>query len=144
MMPEKSDSDVIEGAGGIVERDTSQGRLIAVIYRDRYGGEWALPKGKRKKGETWQETALREVVEETGVCPVIGGIAGATTYLARGVPKLVLYWRMKTEGEIRPFTPNEEVKKIAWLAPPDAIGRLTHPEERDLVRRTFPGTQNAK
>jgi 8-oxo-dGTP diphosphatase len=138
-MSEKENTDVIEGAGGIVERHTPQGRVIAVIYRERYGGEWALPKGKRKTGETWQGTALREVEEEIGLRPVIVGMAGATTYLAEGAPKLVLYWRMRTVDEIHPFTANEEVKKIAWLTPPDAIGRLTHPEERDLVGRTFPG-----
>jgi 8-oxo-dGTP pyrophosphatase MutT (NUDIX family) len=58
---------VIEASGGIVERRSPEGTRIAVIYRERYGPEWSLPKGKRLPGETWQETALREVREEIGV-----------------------------------------------------------------------------
>jgi ADP-ribose pyrophosphatase YjhB (NUDIX family) len=132
-MAESINENVIEAAGGIVERLTSEGPLIAVICRERYGEEWALPKGKRKPGETWQQTALREVEEEIGVRAVIVGLAGATTYLAQGVPKLVLYWHMRAENEAA-FTPNEEVTKVAWLKRTDAMHRLTHQEERELLR----------
>lgn len=142
-MSEKLDAQVIEAAGGIVELDTSEGQRIAVIYRERYGGEWSLPKGKRKAGESWQRTALREVNEEIGVTPVIVGIAGATAYLAGGVPKVVLYWRMRIEGDVPPFTPNKEVKKVTWLAPANAIERLTHLEEARIIRMIFPEANRA-
>jgi len=49
-MSEKLVSDLIEAAGGIVEHGTSREPLVAVVYRERYGGEWGLPKGKRKAG----------------------------------------------------------------------------------------------
>ena len=111
-MSEKLQADVIEAAGGIIVRDTSEGQRIAVILRERYGGEWGLPKGKRHGGESWQRTALREVKEEVGVSPVIVGIVGSAAYLVRGVPKLVLYWRMRVEGKVTPFSPNEEVKQV--------------------------------
>src|SRR6266436_7489716 len=125
-MFQKLSAQVIEAAGGIVERNTSEGVRIAIIYRKRYGGEWGLPKGKRQAGESWQNTALREVAEEIGLRPVIIGIAGASAYVANGVPKLALYWRMRVEGDIPPFTPNEEVTSVTWLAPERAIERLTH------------------
>jgi 8-oxo-dGTP diphosphatase len=135
-MSGKLDGEVIEAAGGI-ERDTSKGQRIAVIYRERYGGEWGLPKGKRRAGESWQKTALREIKEEIGITPIIVGIAGATAYLAAGVPKVVLYWRMRIEGKAPPFTPNKEVTKVTWLAPANAIERLTHSAEAELVRKCF-------
>jgi 8-oxo-dGTP diphosphatase len=138
-MSKKLTFQVIEAAGGIVERTSPQGPLIAVVYRDRYGGEWGLPKGKRQSGETWQQTALREVQEEIGEAAEIAGVAGATAYAAQGVPKLVLYWRMRADPATPPFTPNEEVKKLAWLSPKQATERLTHREEADLVRRVFKG-----
>jgi 8-oxo-dGTP diphosphatase len=125
---------VIEAAGGVVERDTAEGVRIAVIYRERYGGEWGLPKGKREASETWQATALREVQEELGLSPTIVGVVGATAYLARGTPKLVLYWRMRVEGDVPPFAPNEEVKEVAWLTLEEAAERLTHREEANLIR----------
>jgi 8-oxo-dGTP diphosphatase len=134
---ERLDAEVIEGAGGVVENSSPGGHRIAVIYRERYSGEWGLPKGKRKQGESWQATALREVEEEIGLKPVITGIVGASAYLAGGVPKLVLYWRMRVDGEVPPFEPNDEAKVLAWLSPEDAIKRLTHREEADIVRRAF-------
>jgi 8-oxo-dGTP diphosphatase len=133
-MAGKLDDTVIEAAGGVVERDAPEGPCIAVIYRERYGPEWALPKGKRKPGESWQQAALREVEEEIGLRAKITGVAGATAYLAGGVPKIVLYWKMRADGEPAPFTPNEEVRKLAWLPPQEAMERLTHPEEANLVR----------
>jgi 8-oxo-dGTP pyrophosphatase MutT (NUDIX family) len=136
-MSERLNAEVIEAAGGIVVRDTPEGPLVAVIYRERYGPEWGLPKGKRQVGESWQQTALREVGEEIGLKPTIVGVAGATAYLADGVPKLVFYWRMRADGEASPFMDSEEVKKLAWLSPAKAIERLTHAEEAGLVRCWF-------
>jgi ADP-ribose pyrophosphatase YjhB (NUDIX family) len=141
-MSDRLNADVIEAAGGIVVRDTPEGPLIAVIYRERYGPEWALPKGKRQAGESWQQTALREVGEETGLKPTIVGVAGATAYLADGVPKLVFYWRMRADGEPSPFTDSEEVKRLTWLPPANATKRLTHAEEASLVQMLFRQTSS--
>lgn len=133
-MVDRLNETVIEAAGGVVEQETPQGRSIAVILRERYGPEWVLPKGKREPGESWQRAALREVEEETGLHCSITGVAGATAYLAGGIPKIVLYWRMRADGNSLPFTPNEEVRQLEWLTPEQAIERLTHPEEVDVVR----------
>src|SRR6266550_2042474 len=65
------------------------------------------------------------------------GIAGATTYLAKGIPKFVLYWRMRVAQELAPFKPNEEVTRLEWLRPKAAIERLTHREEKDLLGRIY-------
>lgn len=142
-MPVLGDTPVIEAAGGVVERGEDDGGGIAVIYRERYGPEWALPKGKRLAGETWQEAGLREVEEEIGLRAVITGVAGATAYLAKGKPKVVLYWRMRLNGEAGLFTANDEVKNLAWLPLLQAIERLTHPEEAQVLRNLM-GVRDAE
>lgn len=136
-MVNRTSDKAIEASGGIVERAMPGGTRIALIHRVRYGSEWALPKGKRQRSESWQQTALREVKEETGLDAEITGVAGATAYLAAGVPKLVMYWRMRVAGNLPAFVPNDEVTKLDWLTPTDAIARLTHADEADLVRRVF-------
>ena len=57
----KSKIKVIIASGGIVENSKKQ---ILFIHRK---GKWDLPKGKAEKNETNRETALREVMEETGI-----------------------------------------------------------------------------
>ena len=52
---------VINAAGGLVKKPNDQ-----ILFIFRYG-KWDLPKGKMEEGETVNETALREVAEETGV-----------------------------------------------------------------------------
>ncbi|MEA2412625.1 MAG: 8-oxo-dGTP diphosphatase [Thermoleophilaceae bacterium] len=126
MKPE--DADVL-AAGGLVMRD---GR-VAVVHRPRYD-DWSLPKGKLDAGESFEEAALREVEEETGLKCRLGGAIGDTSYRDRkDRAKLVRYFEMEpTGGE---FTPNDEVDDLRWLAPEEAQGELTYDFDRELVAR---------
>ena len=57
-----------ESAGGVVFRKLgTRLQVILVGHSDR--DIWGLPKGGPNKGETTEETALREVREETGLIP---------------------------------------------------------------------------
>ena len=129
---EQPDANVIEAAGGILWRQTPSGPELAVIHRPYYD-DWTLPKGKREPGERWQETALREVEEETGIQARLTSFAGSTAYTVNGVAKVVLFWNMAVEGEDT-FKPNDEVNKMVWLTPSEAIRRLSYPSEQDLLR----------
>jgi 8-oxo-dGTP diphosphatase len=119
---------VIQAAGGLVWRS---GRL-AVIHRLKRG-DWSLPKGKLEPGETFPDAALREVAEETGCRARLGEFAGYTLYSVKRGPKLVLFWHMFASGSYR-FEPNDEVDRIEWLRPSEALSRLDHAAERRLVR----------
>ena len=54
--------DRVEAAGGVVVRD---GKVL-LVHRPRYD-DWTLPKGKLDPGESFEDAALREVEEETGL-----------------------------------------------------------------------------
>src|SRR4051812_27762866 len=77
-------SDEIRAAGGVVMRD---GRIV-VVHRPKYD-DWSLPKGKLEAGESWEEAALREVEEETGLRVTLGDELTSTHYTVRGRPKTV-------------------------------------------------------
>src|SRR5213078_3990446 len=79
----------IRAAGGVVVRD---GR-IAVVHRPRYD-DWSLPKGKLDPGETWEQAALREIEEETGLRCRLEEELEPVHYLSKGRPKTVRWWRM--------------------------------------------------
>jgi 8-oxo-dGTP pyrophosphatase MutT (NUDIX family) len=121
------DAEVL-AAGGLVLRD---GTHIAVVHRPRYD-DWSLPKGKLDKGESFEEGALREVREETGLTCRITDTLGDTSYHDRkDRPKLVRYYRMEPEsGE---FTPNDEVDELRWLEPAEALELLSYDFDRELV-----------
>lgn len=55
----------IEGAGGIVIRAKQE--ILLLLKAEGEQLDWVLPKGRRKRGESRQEAALRETLEETGL-----------------------------------------------------------------------------
>ncbi|MDF2682523.1 MAG: pyrophosphohydrolase, partial [Brevibacillus sp.] len=66
-------------AGGVVYRE-QDGEYMLLLIEDRYG-KVTLAKGKQEIGETIEETALREVLEETGVAGRLGGKLDMITYV---------------------------------------------------------------
>jgi 8-oxo-dGTP diphosphatase len=106
------------------------GRL-AVVHRPRYD-DWTFPKGKLRPGESFEEGALREVEEETGLRCRLGEELPSTCYRdAKGRPKLVRYWRMEPLGG--EFAPNDEVDELRWVAPAEAAELLSYGRDRDLA-----------
>jgi 8-oxo-dGTP pyrophosphatase MutT (NUDIX family) len=128
-----SGTDIIFAAGGIVWRHKPEGPEIAIIHRTRYGNEWCLPKGKPKPHDKGlDDTAIREVREETGCEVETLDFIGTTNYISNGKPKVVFYWNTKIVGDCT-FKPSKEVDKIVWLTPDKAVKRLSHAEEKDLI-----------
>jgi 8-oxo-dGTP pyrophosphatase MutT (NUDIX family) len=127
------DPPVIKAAGGILQRSTSRGDEVMVVYRKRHQ-DWTLPRGKVKDGESFQEAAMREVQEETGCSCKIGNYLGTISYSDNGVPKVVLFWKMALIEEKGAKT-NEEIGEALWLQVPAAIERLTHAQEKALLSR---------
>ena len=119
----------IKAAGGVVVGD--DGRVV-VIHRPRYD-DWSLPKGKLEPGETWEQAALREVQEETGLRCELHEELPPEEYLDnRGRAKTVRWWRM-TPIEDLGFTPSEEVDERRWMTPDEAAATLSYQHERRLV-----------
>jgi 8-oxo-dGTP pyrophosphatase MutT (NUDIX family) len=125
---------VIHAAGGVVWRRGAAGRLeVVLVHRPSYD-DWSFPKGKRDAGERDEDTALREVEEETGLSCRLGPELASTTYLdAKSRQKLVRYWAMTVEDE-RPRPPDHEVDEVRWLPKKDAKRLLTYERDRKVLR----------
>ncbi len=123
----------IEAAGGIVARDGDEATEVAVVHRPRYD-DWSFPKGKLDPGETFEDAALREVREETGlVCKLGAELASARYEDNKGRPKVVRYWLMKVVDDPG-FEPNDEVDELRWVSPDAARALLTYERDRELLR----------
>lgn len=122
-------------AGGIVWDKKGAERRVAIVHRPKYD-DWSLPKGKPEPGEEIAETAWREIREELGVDVDFGDFAGTTHYLLRdGRSKVVLFWHMIKRGGESTFKPNREIDAVEWLSAKEAIKKLTHDVEKELMRK---------
>jgi 8-oxo-dGTP diphosphatase len=135
-----SSSATVRAAGGIVHRRAPDGEWqVLLVHRPRYD-DWSLPKGKADPGERDEETALREVEEETGLRCTLGVPAGRTRYRdSKGRDKVVHYWLMQPEASAATaedaFVPNDEVDAVHWCTIPEAISRLTYSHDRKLLAK---------
>ncbi|CAN5440149.1 hypothetical protein BH10ACT11_BH10ACT11_14610 [soil metagenome] len=119
----------VRAAGGVIA-DPATGRF-ALVHRPRYD-DWSFPKGKLEAGEEWEEAALREVLEETGLrCELEGELPSISYSDRKGRSKLVRYWRMQVlDGE---FEPNDEVDELRWVEATEALLLLSYQRDRDLL-----------
>jgi 8-oxo-dGTP pyrophosphatase MutT (NUDIX family) len=131
-----SSSATIRAAGGIVHRRDPNGEWqVLLVHRPRYD-DWSLPKGKADRGERAEETALREVEEETGLRCRLGDEVGKTRYKdAKGRSKVVRYWFMQpaVADATAEFTPNDEVDAVAWCTQEEAAQRVSYEHDRKLL-----------
>ncbi|MEZ5361297.1 MAG: NUDIX domain-containing protein [Bryobacterales bacterium] len=114
-------------------RERDGAREVALIYRERYGGEWSLPKGKLEKGESFEDAAVREILEETACHAEIEEFLASLDYRVKGKPKVVLFYCMRVLEE-RLFQPSAEIQALEWLEPETALERLAHGQERKVLR----------
>jgi 8-oxo-dGTP diphosphatase len=128
----KNNKSVIQAAGGILWKKEQGQKKFAVVHRHKHQ-DWSLPKGKVDRKENWKETALREVLEETGYEAKIKKYAGSISYLLEGTPKVVLFWHMKIKSE-KKSKMNGEVDEVRWVTIEEAKSLLDYPEELKIVK----------
>jgi 8-oxo-dGTP diphosphatase len=133
----------VRAAGALVVRAGEQGDEVLVVHRPRYD-DWSFPKGKCDGGETFAETAVREVLEETGHQVVLGADLGEVRYHdQKDRPKVVRYW-VATLADARSadaaFAANDEVDEIRWVRPEAAATLLSYHHDADLLKRLAAAT----
>ena len=129
-------------AGGLVIDGIDRPRdeqLAALIGRtDRRGRMlWSLPKGHIEQGETAEQTAIREVAEETGIQGDVLAALGSIDYWfvteGRRVHKTVHHYLMRfSGGEL--CDADVEVTEVAWVPVSELPRRLAYADERRLAK----------
>ncbi|MDQ3408301.1 MAG: NUDIX hydrolase [Chloroflexota bacterium] len=134
---------VATSAGGIVIRTTPGGPEICLgkRRRERDGVTWTLPKGTPDAGETTEETALREVTEETGLAVRILEPVGSIEYwfIQRGsrIHKTVHYFLMEAIGGAL-AAHDHEFDEVRWVPLREAEALMTFETERAIVQLALP------
>jgi 8-oxo-dGTP pyrophosphatase MutT (NUDIX family) len=124
---------VIDGLDG--PRESQVAALIGRI--DRRGRMlWSLPKGHIEQGETAEQTAIREVAEETGIRGDVLASLGSIDYWfvteGRRVHKTVHHFLLRfSGGELS--DDDLEVSEVAWVPLGELPARLAYADERRLA-----------
>ncbi len=140
--------------GGVVYRELNGTTEVALI---RVGRRWCLPKGQVERGEEHQETALREVKEETGLDGEVVTEIGDISYWFTGVvqrgspPRGRSRGRDKNAESVKIFKRvyfylihylggdvsqhDQEVEEVCWWSISEAVKRLSYPTERQTMTK---------
>lgn len=129
-------TSAIYAAGAVCWRRIDGKIHLLVIHRTKYA-DVTLPKGKVEPGESLPQTAVREILEESGLAVVLGVPLGVSRYpLSSGREKFVHYWAAEvSETAVRTstFVPNGEVAALEWVTPRKARSYLSYDRDVDIV-----------
>ena len=126
----------IVSAGGVIFRSIGGVHEFALIFTGRVCG---LPKGLVEPGETFEQTAVREVKEETGLDGKLVGQIGEINYAFtrdKIYYKTVHFYLLRYVGG-SVDAHDHEVDEVKFVPALEALQLLTHPSERGIVAKAL-------
>jgi len=128
---------VATSCGGVVVHDGQ----VLLLYKNRIERQagWVMPKGSLEAGETYKQTALREVLEETGVSADIVKFVGKTRYSfssRRQVIDKSVFWYLMTSDSFYCVPQEDEYFEDAgYYKPHEAYHLLKFNDERRIMKQ---------
>lgn len=114
--------------------------LLYKNYRNRYDG-WVMPKGTVEPGETFEETALREVLEESGVRARILDYAGESHYSFQipsdTIEKTVHWYLMEADNYYSKPQKEEYFEDSGYYKYHEAYHLLKFPNEKQILGEAY-------
>jgi 8-oxo-dGTP diphosphatase len=127
----------VYAAGAVLWREEKGELKLALVHRGRYN-DYGWAKGKLDPGEVLPQTAVREILEETGLKIKLGVKLPTQHYtLPNGQPKEVHYWAARVSDSAlanTKFKPHEEVAEVLWLTPDKASKLLSYEADQTLLK----------
>jgi ADP-ribose pyrophosphatase YjhB (NUDIX family) len=126
----------LTGAGALVAHD---GRVLMIRQRRAYGVHWEVPSGYYEPGESFEEAAAREVLEETSVEVDVGELVCTLVWerehdQRRNVLAYFAATPVGTPPEPRPQV-EEDIEAAVFLDPAKLPSDEIHPLERPILER---------
>jgi ADP-ribose pyrophosphatase YjhB (NUDIX family) len=121
-------------AGGVVFRTRGGKSEYLLVEAKDDPAQWVMPKGHVEEGEQHRETAVREVLEETGVWACIVSDLRDVSYSVNGTVITTRFFLMQAVGHgLR----QDKSRQHEWLPLQDAIARASHIETRELLQEAL-------
>ena len=127
MRPEKS-------CGAVVFRNKND-NIQVLLIRHLNGGHWAFPKGHVEKGETEEQTALREILEETGLAVELDNrYRQVVSYSPKkDVVKNVVYFVATASSDAATVAQEEEISQIVWVDMHNAADYVSFDNDKKVL-----------
>ncbi|MCM8766093.1 MAG: NUDIX hydrolase [Candidatus Omnitrophica bacterium] len=126
-------------AGGVIFRERDGRIEVALISRSNQT-IWSLPKGKVEEGESVEETARREVKEETGLEGKLLQKLNSIHYFYSSKEEKALFSKTVDfflfkylKGDVKEH--DWEVESVEWFNIDEAIKKLTYKSERETLEK---------
>ena len=137
------DEKVVWSAGGVIIENNK----VLICYRKKEN-LFCLPKGSPEKNESIEETAIREVSEETGIYPKIikdlgqinyefVGLDNQSRYLKKTIYKKTVYFFLMTQNGGSIENHDEEFDEVVWMSIQNAKEKLTYKDEFSILEKAF-------
>lgn len=123
-----------EKSCGAVVYTHTQGLLQILLIRHKNGGHWSFPKGHVEANETEEETAYREILEETGLLVRIDrSFRASVSYSPKpGVIKEVVYFAGTPKtGTLQ--AQEAEIMDLGWFSMKKAVPRVNYDRDREIL-----------
>ena len=123
--------------GAVVFRDI-KGEVKYLLIKNRRAAHWGFPKGHIEQGETLEQTALREVLEETGLhLNIIDGFSCVSKYKIRDrIDKMVTIF-VGTTSDTSTVIQREEIEDFIWLTYDKAMNLLRFENDKNILESAY-------
>ena len=120
--------------GAVIYRKIND-RIRFLLIKNKRSSNWGFPKGHMEDGETLEDTAKREVLEETGIhIDIIPGFSSKSEYsIQNRIQKSVIVFVAKTV-DTQTIIQREEIEDYIWLTFNDAYNNLKFENDKNILK----------
>ena len=132
-----------ESSCGAVVFNEQKGERQYLLIRNKRSAHWGFPKGHIEPGETKEETAIREVLEETGLnIEIVPGFVKNSEYIIQGkIEKSVSIYLGKTDSFDYKIQ-EEEIEECGWFNFEDALKTLNYENDKYILNEALKFFEN--
>ena len=124
-----------KSCGAVIYRVTERGEIRILLVKNRNGKCWTFPKGHIESGESEEQTALREIMEETGLSvELVPGFRKISTYRPFGkIKKTAVFFLAKAQKSVVSMQ-QTEIDYYLWVSLDEAMKMCRHENDTNILR----------
>lgn len=124
-----------KSCGAVIYRVTDRGEIRILLVKNRNGKCWTFPKGHIESGESEEQTALREIMEETGLSvELVPGFRKISTYRPFGkIKKTAVFFLAKAQKSVVSMQ-QTEIDYYLWVSLDEAMKMCRHENDTNILR----------